>query len=114
MALLAVMITVLMGVATALLLNHAANTRPSVAVLLAAVLAPVFAINVVKFWLWGWIHRRYPLSQTYAASALFFPLIYAIALWTGEARLDSAKILGTILIVGGVVLLQSPGDEKPL
>jgi hypothetical protein len=108
------MITVLMSVATALLLNYAANTKPSVAVLIAAVIAPVVAINVAKFWLWGWIHRRYPLSQTYPASTLFFPLIYAIALWTGEARFESAKILGIILIVAGVALLQPPGNEKPL
>jgi hypothetical protein len=114
MALLAVMITVLMSLATALLLDHAANSRPSLVVLLIAVIAPVVAINIAKFGLWGWIHSRYPLSQTYAASALFFPLIYVIALWTGEAQLEFGKIVGNTLIVGGVVLLQSPSDEKPL
>jgi hypothetical protein len=114
MALLAVLITVLMTVATALLMGHASNARPPMLILLAAVIAPVIVINMAKFWLWGWIHRRYPLSQTYPVSALFFPLIYVITLWTGEARLESAKIVAIILIVGGVALLQAPRDEKPL
>jgi multidrug transporter EmrE-like cation transporter len=114
MALLAVMVTVLMSISTALLLDYAAGRQPAPLSLLAIVIAPVIGINIAKFGLWGWIHRRYPLSQTYPASTIFFPLIYGIALWTGEAHLESAKIVGVALIVCGIWFLQFGREEKLL
>lgn len=114
MALSAVLLTVLMSVATAMLLDYAAAFPFELTPALLLIAAGVLAINVAKFWLWGWIHRRYPFSQTYPASTAFFPIIYAIALWTGEAVLEAPKLLGTLFIVGGIALVQRADQDTPL
>ncbi|WP_242102694.1 MULTISPECIES: hypothetical protein [unclassified Lysobacter] len=69
-------------------------------------LGGVLVLNVVRFVIWGAVHRRYPLSVAYPASAVFFPGILAMAWWFGET-VGPSQVAGAGLVMVGVVVLLS-------
>ena len=75
-------------------------------------LGGVLALNVARFVIWGVVHRRYPLSIAYPASALFFPGILAMAWWFGET-VGPLQVAGAGLIMLGVVILLSDRSTEP-
>lgn len=111
MSVLAVLVTVLMSIATAMMLDYAAHSKEGLDAVIVAVAAAVLLVNVLKFALWGWIHRRYDLGKTYPVGTLFFPAIYVIAWLQGDVSLVLSKIAGILLIIVGIVLLQR--DPRP-
>lgn len=78
---------------------------------LALLLAVVLALAAARFLVWGEMHKRYPLSLAYPASALFFPLVMVLAWLYGET-VAPANIAGAALVTVGVVLclLGNPGE----
>ena len=69
-------------------------------------LGGVLVLNVVRFVIWGAVHRRYPLSVAYPASAVFFPGILVMAWWFGET-VGPSQVAGAGLVMVGVVVLLS-------
>ena len=62
---------------------------------------------------WGEMHKRYPLSLAYPASALFFPLVMVLAWLYGEV-VTPAKVAGSMLVTFGVMLcVVGNPDEVP-
>lgn len=103
------LLNVCMQLASALLLKLAPPYAPRHAPLLAVLMAGVLALNVARFVLWGALHRRFPISLAYPASALFFPGILAMAWWFDE-RVGPAQLAGAALVLAGVGLLLSDRD----
>jgi len=89
---------------SAVLLKTIADHRSLGVSIVLLGLSGVFVINVLRFVLWGVAHRRYPLSETYPLTSLFFPLMLVIS-WRYGDPLGPKQILGTLLITGGVVWL---------
>lgn len=96
----------------ALLLKIAPEFSIANAVWIGLVLGGVFALSVVRFWLWGNLHRHFPLSIAYPASALFFPGILAMAWYFGEP-VGSKQVVGVVLVLIGVALLLTEDDTAP-
>ena len=52
---------------------------------------------------------RLPLSKAYPFTALSFPLIAVLAAWLFRESLDLYKLVGTALIIVGVIVLSRSG-----
>lgn len=69
-------------------------------------------LNIFRFVIWGYMHKRYPLSHTYPLTALFFPCVLILSALQGHP-VGTWEVWGTLLITGGAMLLGagSQGDE---
>ena len=84
--------------------------------LLAAVLVLVAVLSFGRFVVWGAMHKRFPVSVAYPATALFFPCLVAVAAAFGEP-VYATQILGAGIVTGGVLLLLLPsrsGQDESL
>ena len=71
-----------------------------------------YSLNLSKFFLWGFIHKRYDLSGSYPIMALLYPMIYFVAIINGEAVLELHKCIGTICIMLGTVLANQSSKQE--
>lgn len=84
--------------------------------LLAVMLVLVTALSVGRFAVWGAMHKRFPVSVAYPATALFFPCLVAVAAAFGEP-VSAVQILGAGIVTLGVLLLLLPsrsGQDESL
>ncbi len=100
-----VFITVLITIASSLMVDYASELKEEIDVLILVLLALVIGVNAFKFVLWGWIHKNYDVSQSYPLTAMFFPMVLMLSYWQGETGITFNKVIGTILIVLGLLLL---------
>lgn len=68
------------------------------------VLALVMALSFGRFAVWNAMHRRYPVSVAYPATALFFPCLVALAYLLGEP-VSARQVAGVALVTAGVLAL---------
>jgi len=61
----------------------------------------VLILNLVRFILWIWTHKRFPISKSYPLTAVFFPIIAVISTQM-ETSLTPAQWVGVVLITAGV------------
>lgn len=102
--------TVLLQLAAAWVLGRAASHQTT---LLLGILAVGLAIglNLMRFAIWGYAHRHFPLSHTYPLTALFFPCVLALSYFNGDA-VTSEQVIGTLLITFGALAMASPGATR--
>jgi len=62
----------------------------------------VIAVNIGRFLIWGWMHKRIDLSKSYPLTAMFFPMIAILSVIDGEV-IRPVQWLGVALITVGVV-----------
>ncbi len=62
----------------------------------------VIAVNIGRFLIWGWMHRRIDLSKSYPLTAMFFPMITVLSVIDGE-MIRPVQWFGIALITIGVV-----------
>lgn len=67
----------------------------------------VAAFGASLFWMWAL--SRMPLSKAYPFTALSLPIVAIIASLLFHESLDTAKVLGTALIMSGVIVLSRSG-----
>lgn len=104
-----VLINVTMQLCSAWLLKLAPPFDAATLLPICLILGAVLALNVTRFVVWGFMHRRFPLSVAYPASALFFPGVLVMAWWFGET-VGPAQVAGAALVLVGVALLLSDKD----
>tara|TARA_R110000823_G_scaffold28045_55_gene81607 strand:+ start:4388 stop:4762 length:375 start_codon:yes stop_codon:yes gene_type:complete len=113
--LLLVLLTVGLNAFSAVILKEAADMeRASIFILMILILV-VVVVNFLRVRVWGTIHKRYRLSDSYPLTSLFFPLILLLGVYYGdEVRLP--EIFGAALITAGVFLLSydSEGISKSM
>ncbi len=73
----------------------------------------VLVTNFFKFLLWGFIHKKFDLSNSYPITSIFYPAIYFIAIIKGEAILEVTKLIGIALILFGIILVNR-NEKKPV
>ena len=100
-----VLIIVLINILTILATRYA--TQVSYTETIVMILLGILFVNAFKFLLWGYVHKRYPLGRSYPIVAIFYPLMYVISIYYGEAQWEATKIVGSSLILIGVVILNS-------
>ena len=64
----------------------------------------VIFINIGRFLLWGWMHKRFDLSKSYPLTAIFFPLVALLSIVNGEI-ISVTQWIGILFITIGVVWL---------
>ena len=95
------------------LIKDAAAMPLSRPVALGGMLLVVLMLASFRFVIWGEMHKRYPFSLAYPASALFFPLVVGLAWMHGEA-VTRWHAFGAGLVTLGVVLsILGHSDEVP-
>jgi len=107
MRILAVLLSVLMTFATAVILKLGAAEFSLISMMGLLIIIIVFVINVLKFMTWGWLNNRYDLSKTYPLTALFFPLIFIYAAMAGDTSMTAQKVLGLCLIMSGLIFMET-------
>ncbi|HEY3521317.1 MAG TPA: hypothetical protein VGK80_09770 [Rhodanobacteraceae bacterium] len=98
------------------LIKLASDSGAAHAGLTVVVLALVTLLSFGRFMVWGAMHKRFPVSIAYPATALFFPCLVAIAAAYGE-HVSFAQGAGACLVTLGVVLLLRPsrtGQDESL
>jgi hypothetical protein len=72
----------------------------------------VLGLNVFKFIVWNFLHKRYDLSSTYPMTAIYFPLIYIISVIKGEIVVDMFSLIAILSIFLGVYLILSSEKKE--
>lgn len=104
-----VAINIVLQLVNASLIKFASGLTATRVMLVVAVLALVAVLSFGRLLVWGAMHKRFPVSIVYPATALFFPCLVAVAAAFGE-HVSFAQVLGALLVTCGVVvLLRSPG-----
>lgn len=101
-----IFIIVSISISTALILDYIQNLNMNFFsfYVLAGVIF-VLGLNVFKFIVWNFLHKRYDLSTTYPMTAIYFPLIYIISVVKGEIIVDIFSLLAISFIFIGVYLI---------
>lgn len=99
-----VLSTVLIQIVVAVLLKELADRHGSGWLWLGVVIGAAMGLNVLRFAIWGYTHKHYPLSRSYPLTALFFPCILAISAWYGDP-VGWREMLGVLAIVAGIALM---------
>lgn len=71
---------------------------------LLVVYVVVLVFNVVRFVVWGIIHKHYPIGIAYASTALLFPAIVVMSYFYGEP-VTVKHLIGVTFVMIGVVSL---------
>jgi drug/metabolite transporter (DMT)-like permease len=103
-----VLSTVAIQLLVAALLKELAMSKATHAWVFAALAAAV-ALNALRFLVWGYTHRHYPLSRSYPLTALFFPCILLVSAWYGE-QVGVAQVAGVGVIMLGLGLMNWGGN----
>ena len=106
-----VLSTVLIQIVVAVLLKELADRHGGGSWLwLGVVLCAAMGLNVLRFAVWGYTHKHYPLSRSYPLTALFFPCILAISAWYGDP-VGWRELLGVLAIVAGIALMNLDASD---
>jgi len=97
-----VALTVAINLFAAWILDDVANIGTTFSLASLLIIAVVIALNVGRFALWGWIHKRINLAKSYPLTALFFPLVAALSYFRGE-YINFTQWVGIGLITVGVI-----------
>ena len=105
-----VALNIALQLANAALIKFASGLSAAQLGLVAAVLVVVAGLSFARFVVWGAMHKRFPVSIAYPATALFFPCLVAIAAAFGET-VSAAQILGAGIVTLGVLMLLLPSGS---
>ena len=100
-----VFFTVMITLLTAMLLNYAAKNSMLLSIFGIGIIFSVLFINFIKFKVWGYVYRYYHLHDSYPMVALFFPLVYVVAIYNKEAVFEWTKVFGISLIILGTFIM---------
>lgn len=110
-----IFIIVSISISTALVLDYIQNLNMdffSFYVVIGIIF--VLGLNVFKFIVWNFLHKRYDLSSTYPMTAIYFPLIYIISVVKGEVVVDIFSLLAISFIFIGVYLIFSTDKKEEI
>ena len=110
-AFLLVFSTVILGLISAWWLKEAADSQDVSLLALSLVIGIVLVVNFARFLIWGYVHKRYPISFSYPLNSMFFPSILVMAYFYGEP-VNINQVLGVGLITAGVAVLAYQGRNS--
>lgn len=107
-----VMVNIVLQLVNASLIKYASTHLHAQLIWLGLLLGLVLVLSFGRFVVWGAMHKRFPVSLAYPATALFFPCLVVLAWLYGET-VSTAQIIGATLVTLGVLaLLRSPGNKE--
>lgn len=100
-----VLSTVVIQLLVAIVLKQLALTHSTgVSLWLLVGLLAAIGLNGLRFLIWGFTHKHYPLSHSYPLTSLFFPCVLGLSVWYGDTVLAS-QVVAVALIMAGVALM---------
>ena len=99
--------TVIITILSSLILDYAAEFNEKLNVIVLGIIGIAFVLNILKFVVWGWIHKNFEVSKSYPLTSIFFPLIFILAYFKGDVDFSVTKIIGLILIVSGLIVFEN-------
>lgn len=96
--------TVVLQLIAAYILDEAASRQSGFGIVALVAIGSAIALHGLRFALWGYAHRHYPLSHTYPMAAMFFPVILLISYLQGDP-IGAWELAGTFIIAVGVGLM---------
>lgn len=106
-----VLVTVVIQIVVAVILKELADAHGGGSRMwLLFALGAAIGLNAIRFLIWGYTHRHYPLSHSYPLTALFFPCILLVSAWYGDV-IDWTKVVGVLVIMTGVALMNWDRDD---
>ena len=111
-----VAVNIAMQLVNASLIKYASALTTAQVLSVALILALVAVLSFGRLLVWGAMHKRFPVSIAYPATALFFPCLVAVAAAFGE-QVSFTQGLGACLVTCGVLLLlrsPAPASEGAL
>jgi len=109
-ALAVVTVTVLLQLLGAAFLKQASLSARLGLLVPALLILCAFGVQGLRFLLWGYAHKRWPLSVTYPLTAIFFPMLIGLAAFYGEP-VTLQQWLGGLCITAGVAWLTLQSRE---
>lgn len=70
----------------------------------------ILVLNFSRFIVWNAMHKRFPVSLAYPATALFFPCLAVMAYFLGEP-VTAPQVAGVSLVTVGVLVLLATGED---
>lgn len=104
-------INIALQLTSASLIKYAAGLGHARLWALLAVLSVVMTLSLGRFAAWHAMHRRFPVSVAYPATALFFPCLVTLAWLMGEP-VSLRQALGALLVTAGVLMLIRSDSEQ--
>ncbi len=98
------LINTVIQIVTMSLMKYSTAIERTQYVALIAFYGAILVFNLVRFVVWGKIHREFPLGIAYASSAILFPCIVLLSIYYGEP-FAWHQLLGVGLVMTGVVAL---------
>lgn len=108
MKLFLVLFNILIQLFSAIVLQLTLNLR---GVMFYLMIGVVIFLNGMRFLSWGWLNRRFALSEIYPLTALFFPVLYVYSIISKEAILEVGKIIGVVLIFIGAAIINKASER---
>lgn len=99
--------TVIITILSSLLLDYAAEFNEKLNTIVLGIIGIAFVLNILKFVVWGWIHKKFDVSKSYPLTSIFFPLIFIVAYFKGDSEFSITKIIGVVLIVAGLIFFEN-------
>ncbi len=104
--------TVLITVSSSLLLDYTAALITKTNIIALMLIGTAYCLNILKFIVWGKIHKNFDVSQSYPLTSIFFPMIFLISYFKGETELSFCKIVGAAIIIIGLILFEKKEQEE--
>lgn len=106
-----VMVSIVLQLTNASLIKYASARLHAQPLWLGLLLLLVLTLSVGRFVVWGAMHKRFPVSLAYPATALFFPCLVTLA-WAYGETVTTMQIIGAGLVTAGVLVLLVAPDKK--
>jgi drug/metabolite transporter (DMT)-like permease len=107
-------INIVLQLTSASLIKYAAGLGHAQVWALLGILSVVMALSLGRFAAWHAMHRRFPVSVAYPATALFFPCLVTLAWFLGEP-VSLRQALGAVLVTLGVLMLiRTDADQEEI
>jgi drug/metabolite transporter (DMT)-like permease len=107
-----VALNITLQLVNASLIKYASGLTAARVLAVALILALVAVLSFGRLLVWGAMHKRFPVSIAYPATALFFPCVVAVAAAFGE-HVSFTQVLGACLVTCGVLLLLRAPERAP-
>lgn len=93
-----------LNVAGAVILKTLADGSSGSILLIMVGVTSVFLLNALRFLIWMYAHKHFPLSRTYPLTSVFFPLMLGIS-YAYKEPVGINQWVGVVFITGGVLWL---------
>jgi drug/metabolite transporter (DMT)-like permease len=103
--LLAVVLAVVLNVLAAVVLKQLADGAGLALVAVVFGIGLAIALSGMRFLVWGYAHKRLPLSTSYPLTSIFFPVMLVVSWWGYGEPTRWTQIAGAALITLGVFWL---------